>query len=223
MGLGRRLGILAQRLGDIRSAGPGPLDPALWRAELSCNHRVRERDHVAKLLPRGAVGAELGVFTGLFSARLLEIARPREIYFVDVWWQHFGEHYPDWGRYTAHGRLRTRVAHAAARRRIERQRRDSRAHVIVDTTTDFLARLPEGHLDWAYLDTSHAYDETRGELAALRTRLKPGGLLVGDDWVEDPQAVHGGLATAVREAVAAGAFENLRTYAARQWSVQVPR
>lgn len=43
------------------------------------------RTHVLKGLPRGAVGAEIGVWRGDFSARILETGQPRLLHLVDPW------------------------------------------------------------------------------------------------------------------------------------------
>lgn len=62
---------------DILRAGI-VLDRSLLRAEFLHDHRVGRRAFVANLLPRRGVGAEIGVFTGLFSRILLGAARPKK-------------------------------------------------------------------------------------------------------------------------------------------------
>lgn len=215
-----RFRTLAYRVADIAAAGFGGLDPGLLRAELLTDHRVRSRRFIAELVPQGGRGAEIGVFTGLFSPLLLEVARPCEAWFVDVWWEEFGEHYPDWGAYTANGRLGTRAAHRAAVRRIARAANGAQCHVTVGLSGDFLTALPPGHLDWAYLDTGHSAEETREELALLASRIRPGGVLIGDDWYDDPAHPHHGVALAGREAVAAGRFELIGCYAFGQYALR---
>ncbi len=39
------------------------------------------------MLPKGGVGAELGVWKGEFSVRLLKGAKPRQLYLIDPWRQ----------------------------------------------------------------------------------------------------------------------------------------
>src|SRR4051812_42875892 len=56
-----------------------------------------------KVVPKNAVGVELGVFKGEFSAEILRVAKPRELHLVDAWWTAYGDTYPDWGDYTDFG------------------------------------------------------------------------------------------------------------------------
>src|SRR4051794_26759411 len=43
------------------------------------------RQHVISMLPKGGVGAEIGVWKGEFSARLLTGTQPKTLYLIDPW------------------------------------------------------------------------------------------------------------------------------------------
>lgn len=166
------------------------------------------------LAPLGGVGAELGVFKGHFTEELLRTARPTQLHAVDPWWLLA----PTWPwangrRSTIEGYVRCCRANAAAL-----QSRQLILHVQDDR--HFLAVLEDGELDWAYVDSSHAYEHTVEELQLLHKKVKPGGLITGDDWHDDPKHIHGGVGRAVREFVDAG---NARLVyadeASMQWAV----
>jgi hypothetical protein len=205
---------------DILRAGIA-LDRSLLRAEFLHDHRVGRRAFVANLLPRRGVGAEIGVFTGLFSTILLGGARPRKMYFIDPWWKEYGSRYPDWGFYTDHGRLSTAVAHRIASKRIRRYTQENRAEVLVEYSTTFLPMVSDNYFDWIYIDSTHSYEGTRAELSALRTKLKSGGIVAGDDWQDDPAHPHAGVAKAVREALERREYESLMILPALQWMIRV--
>ena len=76
---------------DVVRTGTVGLKIDLLAAEFRSNHRISARRFIADLLPKGAVGAELGVFTGFFSASLLRYARPKKMFFVDPWWKMYGD------------------------------------------------------------------------------------------------------------------------------------
>lgn len=59
-------------------------------------------------------------------------------------------------------------------------------------------RFADGSLDFVWLDAGHDYASVRSDIAAWLPKVKPGGLLGGDDWPMD------GVARAVREALGAG-------------------
>ena len=112
-----QLSAFAKNARDVIKAGNLAWDLSLIRSEMTTDHRISDRRFLADMLPKGGIGAEIGVFTGLFSTVLLEIARPKKIYFVDPWWQAYGPNYPNWGCYTDYGRLSTKAAYETALRR----------------------------------------------------------------------------------------------------------
>lgn len=204
---------------DIAGVRPLPRGAAIV-AEALADHRISPRRFVPKMFPSGGVGAELGVFTGLFSTQLLRYARPRKAYFVDPWGLAHGARFPDWGRYTAYGRLTTDDAEALARARIAAAAGDAETTIVVGYSTDFLESLPDDTLDWVYLDSSHSYAGTRDELALLSHKLKPGGIVAGDDWHADRGHRHAGVAQAVEEAVDEGRFALLGAFDEMQWAAR---
>jgi len=173
--------------------------PSLARAEFQTETATRavERREILELIPYGAVGVELGVFAGAFSRELLAVTRPRILHLVDPWWTVFGETYPNWGGYTDNGHLETRVAHEAACIRSDASRGDAEVRVHVNSANAWLESLPDAHLDWAYLDTTHTYEDTISELTLLARKVKPAGLILGDDYWIEPGNVHYGVIQAV--------------------------
>lgn len=175
-----------------------PTYPALEEAETSNNHRTEPRALIAKdFLPKGGTGAEIGVFTGLFSPHLFKAAQPQKMYLVDPWHSLFGENYPNWKSYTAFGRLETKAAmHAVLARTKEF---GERIEIVVGKSTDWLPTLPDEHLDWVYLDSSHAYEDTFIELILLSKKLKKDGIIMCDDCRPDPKQKHHAVYRAVRD------------------------
>lgn len=73
-----------------------------------------------------------------------------------------------------------------------------KAVLWIDDDLVALTRMPDQHLDWAYLDTTHEYDQTARELQLLKQKVKPGGIIAGDDWRPDPSHPHHGVCKAVQ-------------------------
>ncbi len=121
------------------------------KRRLGCSRR----ENIFKILPKHSVCAELGVFRGDFSKLILRYAEPKEAHFVDVWWLAFGEYYPDWGSYTNHGKLKTRIVYAEAEAKIKAF---PGKHVIhVGSDLEYLQTIPDQYFDWVY---SHEYANT---------------------------------------------------------------
>jgi SAM-dependent methyltransferase len=76
---------------------------------------------------------------------------------------------------------------------------DERCEFHIGNDLEILPTFPDGYFDWVYLDTSHEYRHTVGELEILRTKLKETGLIAGHDWYPDPNHELHGVYRAVTE------------------------
>jgi hypothetical protein len=203
---------------DVIYSGCISRDLSVLRAELNARHRVRERRFLIDYLPAESTGVELGVFTGLFSGVLSRQQKFSKLTFVDPWWLAHGECYSDWGSYTDFGRLKTRQAWEAARRRILNGH--SNRTIEVAFSQDWLECQPDESLDWAYIDSSHAYDGTWQELRLLNSKIRRTGLICGDDWRPDRNNKHHGVSLAVNEFVRAEGFEFVMCGVNDQWIIR---
>src|SRR3989338_3955014 len=88
-----------------------------FRYKLSAFGHAPQREHFLNILPKNAVGAEIGVFKGEFSPHLLDITKPRELHLVDLWWK-IGEYFQWGGTKEDKGRLKTRDAFMSAKENV---------------------------------------------------------------------------------------------------------
>jgi SAM-dependent methyltransferase len=173
------------------------------------------RSAFLRQMPKHAVCAEIGVFRGEYSREILRIARPRELHLIDGWWTLYGERFPEfWGEYSDHGRLTTRQAYDETVAAISEH---PGAKIHVGDDLEILATFPDAYFDWVYLDSSHLYEHTLKELALLKRKVKSDGIIVGDDFTEDPSDCNHGCAVAIREFCEAEGWEVAEVDAFRQW------
>jgi Methyltransferase domain len=66
--------------------------------------------------------------------------------------------------------------------RFEDERRQGPAVVHRETSVAAAPAIPDESLDWVYVDGDHTYDAVRNDLEAWAPKVKPGGLLTGDDY-----------------------------------------
>lgn len=132
--------------------------------------------HIA---PNG-VGAEIGVQKGFFSHLILEELHPARLHLIDPWYL-IGERWP-WAT--------TNQSTSKALRNIihwfRKELTEKRIVLHIGYDEEILAGLPDHYFDWVYLDTSHEYEHTRRELELLHAKVKPNGIIMGDDWFSDP-------------------------------------
>lgn len=128
--------------------------------------------------------AEIGVWRGALSAALLRACRwIRTYHMIDPWrrledWNKPLSQAPDFEAVMAEA-LRS-TSFAEGRRIIHR-----------GTTTEVIDRIADASLDAVYVDGDHTLRGVMIDLIASYPKLRPGGLLLGDDLSRDPYQ-HGG-------------------------------
>jgi Methyltransferase domain len=172
-------------------------------------------EFVRSVLPSGGVGAELGVYRGHFAEVLVREASPTRLHLIDPWYLLTPEW--SWGK-------GDRSTVNAVRRILKRWKPEIESGAVVVHVGDDRRVLPafdDASLDWAYIDSSHAYGHTVEELAILDAKVRPGGLIAGDDWQPDPSHKHHGVYRAVTEFVAARDYEiTYADIADHQWAIR---
>lgn len=183
-----------------------PLRPGPWVPPSADTKQLTIRSCMLHLLPKHSVGAELGVFCGDFSQMICRIVAPRKLYLIDGWSLLYDDVYPDWGEYTDFGRLTTLQAKVMTERRVA-PFAGTECLLVEKMVEDFLEEIEEGVLDWAYLDAGHEYRNTLEQLLILARKLKPDGMIVGDDFNPDPRRIHHGVFQAVQDFLRMDFFE----------------
>jgi predicted O-methyltransferase YrrM len=157
----------ARALGRKRSEEESAMPNALLGAEHVDGCRVLlNREALLAAMEKGAVAAEIGVFRGDFSARILQVAAPARLHLVDSW---------------DPSRVDPGMAAEVAERFAEET---GRGEVVIHRkpSVEAAAGFPDSYFDWIYLDSDHSYGTTRDELAAYAGKVKDGGIIAGHDY-----------------------------------------
>lgn len=130
------------------------------------------RQHMLEKLPTNARVAEIGTYRGEFAKHILAICQPAELHLVDL-------------------DFSILIAEVAADARVQMHRG------LSDQT---LRSFPDDHFDWIYIDANHAHAAVRQDAEAAARKVKPGGLLVFNDFAHiDPYLGTYGVHRAVVE------------------------
>jgi len=119
---------------------------------------------------------ELGVYKGDFASRLLEECASIEKYYMIDPWRHLG----DWNKpanknddvfeqFLSETRSKTDFA---AEKRI----------ILQGKTTEVVEEIPDGELDFAYIDGDHTLKGIAIDLIRLFPKIREGGWIGGDDF-----------------------------------------
>lgn len=148
---------------------------------------------IKKYIPKGGIGAELGVFKGNFSEVLLNLTNPKELHLIDPWY--FLSANWDW----AGGNQSTVDALCKVLKSNKKNINEKKVFVHIQEDLIVLNEFPDGYFDWIYLDSTHQYEHTVAELELIQKKIKVTGVICGDDWQPDFKHRHHGVFKAVNE------------------------
>lgn len=134
-------------------------------------------------------GCEIGVAYGGQSQYLLEQTHIETLYSIDPY-KHFTKNeYPDFLNFEqkVHDVLFLKVMEKL-------EIFGNRSILLRETSQDAVKRFDDNSLDFVYIDANHTYEYVRDDLNRWSCKVRPGGLIAGDDYINWP-----GVSKAVRE------------------------
>lgn len=149
--------------------------PPVTAAQIRAAEVLRQIEHV-----ENPVGAEIGVFAGEMSAALL--SRPDlTLYMVDSWEGQGKAYKGDSGDWHATLTQSKQDAYmAAAEERVAFA--GDRARILQARSLDAAHDIPDGSLDFVFLDADHSETGVRADIEAWLPKLKPNGMIAGHDF-----------------------------------------
>lgn len=139
--------------------------------------RDRVREKLLRLLPKRAVCAEIGVWEGGFSRRILEQCDPVCLHLIDPW-----EYMPQFAN-TGFGRPKNaQLMEQKYRDVVAALGSDTRVRIHRETSEEALSALPDGSLDWVYIDGNHNEPFIGRDIELCLAKVKPDGIITGDDF-----------------------------------------
>ena len=138
-----------------------------------------DRTDILRYLPKDIVFVEIGVALGDFTARVLDICAVKHFVGIDIFTMH---NYPDsWGGRVGQvlGELDHRTFYE---RRFAREIATGRMTVLEGNSHTRLEELADRSVDVFYVDADHAYAAVKAELAVVRRKIVPGGIIILNDY-----------------------------------------
>jgi hypothetical protein len=169
----------------------------------------RSRDFVLRCLPKHSIGAEIGVFEGNFSDRILHVVQPAKLYLIDPWkYQPAPEFNSAWyGGAKGESQARMDQRHRSVVDRFRSQIARGVVEVQRGNSRELVAAFADHSFDWIYVDGDHRYEGTLNDLHLAHRKLKPTGLVAGDDYDAVTEWWADGVRRAVRDAVREGLYD----------------
>lgn len=148
--------------------------------------RAVRRDFLLNLMPKNAVCAEVGVFDGLLSERILALTSPRKLHLVDPWYTK-----PDGTLFDGPAQKFDSAKQAtdslegqyqSVVRLLANEIQSGQVQIHRMLSHEAAPLFADAHFDWAYVDASHYYDDVKLDLQVWFPKVKSGGFITGDDY-----------------------------------------
>ena len=156
------------------------MKPLIERVRL----KFDRRRFLLDLMPKSSVCAEIGVHTGRFSAKILDVVDPKELHLIDPW-KHETSAQFEHAKYggtadSGQQEMDARYREVLARFKANIDRGQVRVHR--GYSSDVLGAFPDRYFDWIYIDGNHLYEFVMQDLELALTKTKFGGYITGDDY-----------------------------------------
>ena len=161
--------------------------------------KINTRELMYDTVPKGGIGAELGVCRGINAVQLLFRAKPAMLFLVDTWEESKILRPPHedpnlW--YDDHFDSVSEI--------FEEEIVNGRVILHKQATTTFLASLPDSYLDWVYIDANHHYQFVKRDIDLSIKKVKSGGFIMGHDYMSNPRVWGVSIIRAVNERIQNG-------------------
>lgn len=142
---------------------------------------IRAHEILTRLNIANPIGAEIGVFTGALSSKLLQ-ENGLTLYMVDAWTVSDKE-----SPYAKSGDFHAKLTQDEQDKYFEFARKSvefagENAIIIRKHSVDAAQLVEDGSLDFVFIDADHSYEGCKSDIQAWSPKIKRGGLLSGHDY-----------------------------------------
>jgi methyltransferase family protein len=142
------------------------------------------RDRLLERMPQNGVCAEVGVWQGAFSQKILTRTKPRSLHLIDPW--AFAPEFPQ--RWYGGAKASNQVQMDEICEQV-RSKFANRPEVSVHRMSSVAAaaNFSDRQFDWVYIDGDHSRAAVLADLEAWYPKVRKGGFVTGDDyhWIDE--------------------------------------
>lgn len=137
------------------------------------------RIFLLKMFQKNTIGAEIGVWKGEFSKKILRIVKPKEFHLIDPW-----KFQPEFGNRLYGGKIAKNQSDMDKIYFHILEAFKNNPNIIVHRKFSHIASdiFKNEFFDWVYIDGNHYYDYVKMDLELYLPKVKKGGYLMGDDY-----------------------------------------
>ncbi|MEQ9484633.1 class I SAM-dependent methyltransferase [Coleofasciculus sp. F4-SAH-05] len=142
------------------------------------------RDILLRKMPKNSICAEIGVYKGNFSAKIIEVVQPAKLHLIDPWIYEEEDTYKTslYGGQKGKNQENMDNIYQSVKERFQDQINPNRIVVHRSTSLQTAEQFEDNYFDWVYIDGNHLYEFVKKDLETYYKKVKAGGYITGDDY-----------------------------------------
>lgn len=138
------------------------------------------KKRILSLVPQNSICAEIGVWKGDYSNLIFKKVKPKRFYLIDPW-KYFPEYNRRWygGSYARNQEDMDRIY----KKVVQRFKKKKSVIIIKEVSEQASKKIKNNSLDFIYIDGNHSYQHVKRDLELYFPKVKPGGIIAGDDLI----------------------------------------
>lgn len=142
------------------------------------------REQILALVPKNSICAEIGVWKGAYSKKILKIVNPAKLHLIDPW--EFLDQFP--GRWYGGSIAKDQADMDIILNKVQSFFRNyENVSINRGYSNIILLDFPDSYFDWVYIDGNHEYEYVLDDLKLSYEKVKPNGFILGDDYNWKPE------------------------------------
>lgn len=174
------------------------------------NFKKNQRNFLLELMPKNSICAEIGVWKGEFSKKILEIVQPKALYLIDPWKFESDKIYNSaWYGGKIGSQDAMDQVYNFVTKQFYNEVNNKQVFIHRNLSTNAGESFPDNYFDWVYIDGNHLYEFVKKDLELFYKKVKKGGFITGDDYGGEGWW-KGGVKKAVDEFIKKGIVKKIK-------------
>jgi len=172
--------------------------------------KKNQKNFLLELMPKNSICAEIGVWKGDFSKKILQIVQPKELHLIDPWKFESEQAYNNawYGRKIGSQDAMDQIYNFVIEQ-FRNEVKNNRVFIHRDLSIKAGKSFTDNYFDWVYIDGNHLYEFVKKDLELFYIKVKKGGFITGDDYEEEGWW-KGGVKKAVDEFLQKGIVKKIK-------------
>jgi len=166
------------------------LNRGITKLKRKLNNVKDARDELLSLMPKNSICAEIGVWKGGFSKRIIKEVSPSKFHLIDPWKYQISFGKRLYGGLVAQSQEDMDKIYQQVVNKFSKKKG---VQIHREFSNAVFSSFEDEYFDWVYVDGNHNYEFVLQDLRNYASKIKNNGYLTGDDYLWTSPELNGDL------------------------------